>query len=122
MTTNDQPMDHAPDAEDSGTHRNRNDMERHFTSRSTWLRLVFMIVFSLLYGLSRLVIAAVVIIQFFCVLLTGEVRSELKSFGHSLSLYTYQIVEYLTFNNDTKPFPLDAPWPDSIDALRESAE
>jgi hypothetical protein len=76
-----------------------------------------MFVFALLYGLSRIVLAAVVVIQFFCVLLTGETKSELKSFGHSLAIYSYQIVEFLTFNSEKKPFPLDNAWPTSLDDI-----
>ena len=114
MTTNDQPMDHVPPDETTGETETRSEMEKNVTSRSTWLRLVFMIIFCFLYGLSRFVLAAVIVIQFFYVLLTGETREEMKTFGHSLAIYSYQIVEYVTFNSEKKPFPLDAAWPTSL--------
>ena len=44
--------------------------------------------------------------SFFYVLLTGEARDELKAFGHSLAIYSYEIIEYLTFNSNNKPFPV----------------
>lgn len=111
MTTSDQPMDHVPpSAEDSGNAR-KSELEENITSRSTWIRLFFMIVFGLLYGLSRLVTAAVVVIQFFNVLFTGNANKQLKTFGHSLAIYSFEIVDYLTFNTERKPFPLDARWP-----------
>ncbi len=114
MTTNDQPMDHVAPEPAPEKSADRSDMEKNVTSRSTWLRLIFMIVFGFLYGLSRIVIAAVVVIQFFYVLLTGEANDQLKKFGHSLAIYSYQIINFLTFNTEKKPFPFDASWPTSI--------
>jgi len=114
MTTNDQPIDHVPPESATDDKAAQSDMEKNVTSRSTWLRLVFMIVFGFLYFLSRIVIAPVVVIQFLYVLLTGETNDQLKRFGHSLAIYSYQIVDYMTFNTEKKPFPFDAAWPTSI--------
>jgi hypothetical protein len=114
MTTNDQPMDHVPPEPAVDDTAEPGNMEKNVTSRSTWLRLVFMLVFGFIYGLSRVVIAAVVVIQFLYVLLTGATNDQLKSFGHSLAIYSYQIINFLTFNTEQKPFPFDATWPTSI--------
>lgn len=114
MTSTDQPMDHVPpDAEASGKSE-PSDLQKNIKMRSTWLRLFFMIIFAFLYGLSRAVTAVVVVIQFFHVLFTGDTNDQLKTFGHSLAIYSYEVVDYLTFNSDTKPFPLDAAWPDKL--------
>jgi len=109
MTGSERPMDHAAPGDRAGS-----DLERNVTARSTWLRLVFMIIFAVLYGISRLVTAAVVIIQFCHVLFTGETNAQLKTFGHSLAVYSYQVVDYLTFNSETRPFPIDAEWPEDL--------
>jgi hypothetical protein len=85
--------------------------EENVKSRSTWLRLFFMIVVGFLYGVSRIVVGAVIIVQFFWVLFTGSVNLSLDSFGQSLATYTYQIIRYLTFVSDERPFPFDADWP-----------
>ena len=85
--------------------------ERHLKSRSTWLRLFFMIVLAFFYGVSRIVTVAVVIAQFCHVLFTGETNRPLRELGLSLATYTYQIVCYLTFNTEQRPFPFDAEWP-----------
>lgn len=86
-------------------------LEDNLKSRSTWMRLLFMLVIVVFYAVSRLVVATVVIVQFFHVLFTGQTNSRLKEFGQSLSAYTYQILRYLTFNTDQRPFPFDADWP-----------
>ncbi len=114
MTTSDQPMDHVPPAADSGGATETSDLEKNIRMRSTWVRLFFMIIFAFLYGLSRLVTAAVVVIQFFHVLFTGDTNDQLKTFGHSLAVYSFEVVDYLTFNSETKPFPLDAAWPEDL--------
>ncbi|MDH3440613.1 MAG: DUF4389 domain-containing protein [Gammaproteobacteria bacterium] len=114
MTTSDRPMDHVPPSADTGGRSEQSDLEKNVKARSTWLRLFFMIIFALLYGLSRVVTAAVVVIQFFHVLFTGDTNENLKTFGHSLAIYSYEVVEYLTFNTETKPFPLEAVWPDEL--------
>lgn len=114
MTTNEQPMDHIPPEEFSAGSANQSDMEKNVKSRSTWMRLLFMLIVALLYGVSRIVLGVVVITQFFFVLLTGEIKEELKTLGKSLAVYSYQVVQYLSFNTEEKPFPFDAPWPDSL--------
>ena len=86
-------------------------LSTNIKSKSIWLRLFFMLVVALLYSISRIVVTAVVLVQFFWVLLTGEANEKLRVFGQSLSTYTYQIVMYLTFNTEERPFPFDADWP-----------
>jgi hypothetical protein len=120
MTTSDQPMDHVPPAGDSATEREQSDLERNITTRSTWVRLLFMVVFGILYGVTRLVTFAVVAIQFFHVLFTGETNDQLKTFGRSLAVYSFEVVDYLTFNTETRPFPLDTPWPEDLPVRAEA--
>jgi hypothetical protein len=99
--------DNAP----AGGQAETGQLEDNVKSRSTWLRLFFMIVVSLLYGVSRLVVGMVVVLQFFWVLFTGNTNPSLDSFAQSLATYTYQIIRYLTFVSDERPFPFDADWP-----------
>jgi hypothetical protein len=120
MTTSDQPMDHVPPAGDSATEREQSDLERNITTRSTWVRLLFMVVFGILYGVTRLVTFAVVAIQFFHVLFTGETNDQLKTFGRSQAVYSFEVVDYLTFNTETRPFPLDTPWPEDLPVRAEA--
>ena len=107
-----QPRDHVPgDDPDLDGKPGRREFEEHIKSRTTWLRLVFMVVFVFLYGISRFVVGAVVLLQFLWVLFTGETNERLRTLGQSLATYTYQIVRYLTYNTDSRPFPFDDDWP-----------
>ena len=53
----------------------------------------------------------VILLQFLHVLFTGKPNERLKDTGLSLAQYIYQVVEYLTFNTEVRPFPFDAEWP-----------
>ena len=86
--------------------------KENLKARSTWLRLFFMLVVILLYSVSRVIVSMVVLVQFFWVLLTGQTNKPLEHFGQSLATYTYQIIRYLTFNTEVRPFPFDIDWPD----------
>ena len=116
MSEDRQPQDHAPGDTMDDDEVVRNSMEDHIKSKSTWLRLFFMLVFFALYFVSRIVVFAVVTVQFFWLLFTGSLNEQLRSLGQSLATYTYEIVRFLTFNSDVRPFPFDAPWPPSTAA------
>jgi len=90
-------------------------MKEHLLSFSTWLRGFFMLVFIAIYMVLRLVILAVVLFQFGSMLLTGQLNERLLSFADSLSLYAFQIIRYLTYNSDEKPFPFRS-WPKPSEA------
>jgi hypothetical protein len=102
--TEDSPQ-YRPDASDP------NGLERHLKSRSTWLRLIFMIVMTILYAVSRFVVGVVIVVQFFTVLFSGDTNPRLKQLGQALATYTYQILQYLMFNTEQRPFPFDDEWP-----------
>ena len=87
------------------------DLEQNLRARSTWLRLVFMIAIAICHELARLVGSVVILLQFLHVLFTGKPNERLKDTGLSLAQYVYQVVEYLTFNTEVRPFPFDAEWP-----------
>jgi hypothetical protein len=114
MSDNGPPRDHVvgdtDDQADEAGEAEEQGLEQNIKSRSTWLRLLFMILFIVLWGISRLVILAAVILQFFWVLFTGQTNSRLGRFGLSLATYSYQIILYLTYNSEEQPFPF-AEWP-----------
>jgi len=86
-------------------------IEDNLKSRTTWLRFLFMCIFCALIGLAGMVGSFVVVIGFLWVLFTGEVNRQLQQTGQSLASYIYEIVLYLTFNSENKPFPFGGDWP-----------
>ncbi len=79
-------------------------------ARSTWLRGFFMLLFAVAYGVAKLLLVVTVVFQFLCLLVTGKTVDRLLIFGENLSRYFYQIVRYLTFNTEERPFPF-SDWP-----------
>ncbi|MGB5177484.1 MAG: DUF4389 domain-containing protein [Gammaproteobacteria bacterium] len=105
--------DEIPPATNGSGDRQQQPMtvKQNLKTRSTWLRLFFMFVVILMYSVSRVVVGVVILLQFFSVLFTAETNEPLVKFGQSLATYTYQIVRYLTFNTEQRPFPFDLDWP-----------
>jgi len=86
-------------------------IEEHWRSRSTWVRLAFMLIMCVLLGLAWAVCGVVVLLQFLWVLFYGEPKKELSRTGAQIAAYSSQIIEYVTFNRDDRPFPFDREWP-----------
>jgi len=120
MSNAEQPTDHAPgdgiDDDDDGVARSEaSDFERNVKSRNTWTRLLFMIVMGIAWSVAVMVTSFVVVLNFFYLLFTGSTNSKLTSLGHSLATYLFQIVEYMTFNSESRPFPFDDDFPAGLD-------
>ena len=75
---------------------------------STWKRIFFMLVFAAIGALVRMILWAVIILQVASTLLTGKANQNILSFGRNLSIYTYHILLFLTFNTEALPFPFSA--------------
>jgi hypothetical protein len=85
-------------------------IREHLKSRTTWIRGLYMLLFALLYGIAELLVLAVALFQFITVLITGAVNERLLPLGRGLSVYIYQVMLYLTYGTEEKPFPF-SPWP-----------
>jgi len=82
----------------------------HLGEPSTWIRLVYMLIFAVAFYVTRIVIGVVAFFQFLALLFTGESNARLRGFGGTLSTYVQAVVAFLTFNSEERPFPF-APWP-----------
>lgn len=86
------------------------EIQENLASKNTWTRLVYMILFAVIYSVVDIVVLAVMVIQFLFVLLTGEKNAQLLKFGTELSQYLYRVLRFITFASEDKPFPFDD-WP-----------
>jgi hypothetical protein len=73
--------------------------------KSNWLRLFFMLIFAVIFYAVFFVTCAVALIQFFARLLSGKPLSSLADFNTTLADYSRDLVAYLTYISDRKPFP-----------------
>ena len=79
-------------------------------SRTTWLRGLNILIFAFIHGVSRVVVAGVVLFQFIYTLVRGRPNERLIPFARSLSAFIYEIMLFITFVEDEKPFPFGS-WP-----------
>ena len=73
-------------------------------------RLIYMLLFIICYNIAEIVVAAVVIFQFLHLLIIRDRNENLLRFGAELSRYIYQVLRFLNFNSNEKPFPVGN-WP-----------
>lgn len=78
-----------------------------FFSVDTWLKVIFILLFWVLLTVVGWVLGAIVFVQLIIVLLTGERNMQLVNFGANLGVYLKQIVDYVCFVEDDKPFPFE---------------
>jgi Domain of unknown function (DUF4389) len=86
------------------------DIKSNITSADHWLRLAFMLLFAMIIQVAAAVMWVVVVVQFLFALLTGSDNKNLRDFGRGLSVYIFQIWQFLSYNSDEKPFPFQD-WP-----------
>ena len=87
-----------------------NEIKENLKQQSTWKRGLYMLMFALFYSIAEAVLFAVVVVQFFLKLFTGENNPRLLKLGQSIATYIYQIIQFLTFNSDYQSYPFGA-WP-----------
>ncbi len=95
----------------SDDNRSGNPIEENLKSRATWLRLAFMLISVMLLGVTSMVGSLIVVLGFFWVLINGEANRQMQQVGQSIAAYIYELIRYLTFNTDEKPFPMGGKWP-----------
>lgn len=86
------------------------DVKKHVKSKTTWTRLIYLILYAIIFRVASIVLFAITIIQFLKALLTGSPFDRIQSFGGALAEYNKQLVAYLSYQSDEKPFPV-GPWP-----------
>ena len=89
---------------------NGENIKSNLTSSKHWLRLLFMLIFAAVLQIASIVMWVLVIAQFIFSLFTGQDNLQLRKFGHALSIYIFDILKFLTYASEEKPFPF-ADWP-----------
>lgn len=78
--------------------------------RTTWQRLVFMVLFALIINVVNTVLLVFIVVQFLFRLVTGKLFENAAAFADSLATYVHDIARFLTFRTDVLPWPF-SPWP-----------
>ena len=83
----------------------KDQIKKSLQDNSTWMRVLYMAIFVIIFNIVELLIAALVIFQLLVLLFTGDKNQRLLGFGAMLSQYAFKILRFLTFNSEEKPFP-----------------
>ena len=90
-------------------------MTEQYQGQTAWQRVLFVVLFWIVFYVAQMVVAAVAIAQCVFVLLTNNPNAQLLKFGDSLGKYIHVILRFVTFNSDQRPFPFtDFPKADLI--------
>lgn len=84
--------------------------KNNLKSCDVWMRAFYMLLLAVCYGITKILIFAIALFQFLMFLFTRNINQPLQSFSQGISTYVYQIIRFLTFNTDKKPFPF-SDWP-----------
>ena len=93
------------------------DIVDNLREPNAWLRILFMAAYALgLYLAIVPVLLILMVAQALFTIITGEDNEKLRQFGAALSQFVHQILQFLTFNSDDKPFPFS-----DLPAMEDSA-
>lgn len=84
----------------------------------TWIRGLFIVVFAIIFNVVWTVIGLLVLIQFITKVVSGNLNSDLVDFSKKLTDYATEILLFITFQQDQKPFPFTST-PDSLEKVSE---
>lgn len=85
-------------------------LKENLKSGSTWIRGLYMLLFIVLVGIARIVLNFVVLFQFGTKLFTGNTNDRLLELSQNIASYSYQVIRFLGFNTEEKPYPFGE-WP-----------
>ena len=75
---------------------------------SKWIRLLFMVVYSLIIEIIALpLILILIFLQFLFHLIAGSPNNQIKNITNWLIDFLKESFEYLTYKTEQKPFPFD---------------
>lgn len=87
------------------------DIKRELSVADKWIRLLFIVLYVVLWQIAEIVLGVTVVIQFLWTLFAGTPNPSLREFGQRLGTWLRQVVDYLTYVGDAKPWPCGLEWP-----------
>ena len=86
------------------------DTKANVSERGTWIRLLYMILFAMIFSVAELVLTVIVVVQFLFKLLRGNEIQRLSKFGTDLGEYFRAIILFLSYGTEDMPYPFGE-WP-----------
>ena len=83
----------------------QDQVKQNILSGRQWLRMLFMAGYILALWVLTLVLLVTILVQTLIVLVTGETNYNLRRFGILCGVFIHQIIHFLVYGSDDKPFP-----------------
>jgi hypothetical protein len=87
---------------------NQEQIRANLLSSRFWVRILFMAIFALVLWVLWLALIVICVVQTVIVLITGEVNEQLRKLGASAAEYLAQVVSFMLFATEEKPFPFSS--------------
>ena len=81
------------------------DIVENLKQPSQWLRIGFMLALAIALYVASVILTLLTLAQAVFSLLTGSDNVNLRALGRDLATYVKQILDFLTYNSENKPFP-----------------
>lgn len=76
---------------------------------SAWVRVILMITFAVvLYVIIPAIVLVLMLTQTCFVFITGDSNDNLRVLGTALSKYIFEVLQFLSYASDNRPFPFSA--------------
>ena len=85
------------------------------SQRDKWMRLLYIVIYAVLFQLAEILLGVVVILQFLIHLVTGAPNPGLREFGHRTGKWLRQVVHFVSYASEERPWPFGQTWPDAFD-------
>lgn len=84
---------------------NQEDLKHNLLDPQHWLRILFMAAYALAAWVVGCLLGVLVVVQLVLALITGAPNPNLQKAGYQLVRYLEQILQFLLYNSEEKPFP-----------------
>ncbi len=85
-------------------------MHDNLKNSDVWIRGLYTVLFALIYYLVFILVLLIAVFQFLMKLVTGDHNEQLLELSDTLSIYVAQLLRFVTFKDDTRPYPFSE-WP-----------
>ena len=90
------------------------DVKENVRNVDTWMRGLFIVIFGVIFYFLIGIVWLLVIFQFITKVVTGSLNVQVEKFSSSLTQFVLQILNYVTFQSEERPFPF-SPLPEAKD-------
>jgi hypothetical protein len=86
---------------------NQEELKGNLLNANQWIRVLFMAGFALAAWCVLFLLVVLVLVQMLITLISGEPNPNLQRTGYQFGCYLQEIIQYLVYNTNVKPFPFN---------------